>query len=124
MFRLISVNILLKFLVIIILCLSQNKYGQTTSVKADSTKPSSSRRGTSPGELNAHLDYTPGKVPGFWSVATAQTVMARYPDYRTAYWKDWTYVQGYMFYGFEMLYDATGDKIYLDYIKRYIDNFV
>jgi unsaturated rhamnogalacturonyl hydrolase len=82
------------------------------------------RRGTSPGVPGAHLDYKPGQAPQFWSVATAETIMARYPDYRQAYWKDWSYVQGYMFYGFEMLYRATGDQRYLDYIKRYIDCFV
>ena len=104
-----------------ILVFSQIHYAQTIS---DSTKPALLRRGTSPGKPGAHLDYEPGKAPEFWSVATAQTIMARYPDYRTAYWKDWTYVQGYMFYAFEILYNATGDKVYLDYIKKYIDNFL
>ncbi len=82
------------------------------------------RRGTSQGAPNATLPYTPGKAPEFWSVATAETVMARYPDYRTAYYKDFSYVHGYMFYGFEMLYKATGDKKYLNFIKNYIDKFV
>jgi unsaturated rhamnogalacturonyl hydrolase len=70
------------------------------------------------------LDYTFGKAPKYWSVATAESVMARYPDYREAYWKPWSYVQGYMFYGFGMLYKTTGNKKYIDYIKKYIDNFV
>ncbi|MGA2060034.1 MAG: alginate lyase family protein [Thermoguttaceae bacterium] len=82
------------------------------------------RKGTSPGSPEAHLDYTPGKAPKYWSIAAAETIMARYPDYREAYWKPWSYVQGYVFYGFEMLYRSTGDKKYLEYIKRYIDNFV
>lgn len=102
-------------------------FAQNVQNAQDTTKPAPPprpRRGTSPGDPNAHLDYTPGKAPQFWSIATAQTIMARYPDYRTAYWKDWTYVQGYMFYGFEMLYNLTGDKVYLDYMKKYIDNFV
>ncbi|MDP4208992.1 MAG: glycoside hydrolase family 88 protein [Bacteroidota bacterium] len=86
-----------------------------------SAKP---RRGTSPGVPDAHLNYVPGKAPKYWSVATAETFMARYPDYRKAYWKDWSYVQGYTFCGFEMLYKSTGDKKYLDYIKQYIDHFV
>ena len=82
------------------------------------------RRGTSPGVPEAHLEYPPGKSPKFWSKATAETIMQRYPDYRSAYWKDWTYVQGYMFCGFEMLYRVTGDKRYLGYMRRYIDQFV
>ena len=73
---------------------------------------------------NAHLDYTPGKAPRFWSVATAETIMARWPDYNRAYHASWTYVHGYALYGFEMLYRATGDERYFDYIKRYIDKHV
>lgn len=72
----------------------------------------------------ARLDYTPGQPPRFWSVATAETVMARWPDYRQAYWNAWTYVNGYMLYGFEMLYRSTGDERYLNYIKKYIDSLV
>src|SRR5579884_1701852 len=88
------------------------------------TPPPKPRRGTSPGVPGAHLDYKPGQPPPFWSVATAETIMARYPDYREAYWKPWSYCHGYVFRGFEMLYRATGDKKYLNYIQRYIDNFV
>jgi unsaturated rhamnogalacturonyl hydrolase len=86
--------------------------------------PAAPRRGTSQGVPGAHLDYAPGKAPRFWSIALADTVMARYPDYRVAYWKPWSYVQGYMFHGFDALYLATGNRKYLDYIQRYIDNFV
>jgi hypothetical protein len=57
---------------------------------------------------NAHLDYAPGKAPQLWSVATAETIMARWPDYNRAYHASWTYVHGYALYGFEMLYRATG----------------
>jgi unsaturated rhamnogalacturonyl hydrolase len=73
---------------------------------------------------DAHLDYTPGQAPKFWSVAAADTIMARWPDYSRAYFNSWTYVNGYELYGFEMLYRATGDQKYFDYIKRYIDQFV
>jgi unsaturated rhamnogalacturonyl hydrolase len=97
--------------------------GQDTIVKPKPVAPKP-RRGTSQGDPNARLPYTSGKAPEFWSVATAETVMARYPDYRTAYYKDFSYVHGYMFYGFEMLYKATGDKKYLNFIKNYIDKFV
>ena len=73
---------------------------------------------------DAHLDYSPGKAPEFWSVAAAETVMARWPDYSKAYFNAWTYVNGYELLGFEMLYRATGDKKYFDYAKRYIDQFI
>ena len=97
--------------------------GVATEPEATPT-PTPPRRGTSPGLPEARLDYVPGRAPKLWSIATAETIMARYPDYRTAYWKDWSYVQGYMFYGFEMLYRTTGDERYLDYMKRYIDSFI
>lgn len=96
----------------------------STAADSSKTKPVKARRGTSPGVPGAHLDYTPGRPPESWSRATAETIMERYPDYRQAYWKDWTYVQGYMFCGFEMLYRATRDRRYLDYMRRYIDHFV
>ncbi len=76
---------------------------------------------TAPG---AHLDYAPGQPPRFWSVAAAETVMARWPDYAKAYGSGWTYVNGYELFGFEMLYRETGDKKYFDYIKNFIDQFV
>ncbi|HZM05018.1 MAG TPA: glycoside hydrolase family 88 protein [Candidatus Saccharimonadales bacterium] len=72
----------------------------------------------------AHLDYPPGKTPRFWSVALADTIMARWPDYTKAYFNGWTYVNGYALRGFEMLYHSTGDKKYFDYARRYIDQFV
>ncbi len=76
---------------------------------------------TAPG---AHLDYAPGQPPKFWSVAAADTVMARWPDFSKAYFNSWTYVNGYELFGFEMLYRETGDKKYFDYIKNFIDQFV
>lgn len=116
----------LLFAAILLFVLTQNINAQSNNNKPDSAKAAivKIKRGTSQGNPNARLNYEPGKAPEFWSVATAQTIMARYPDYRAAYWKDWTYVQGYMFYGFEMLFNSTGDKTYLDYMKKYIDNFV
>jgi unsaturated rhamnogalacturonyl hydrolase len=73
---------------------------------------------------DAHLAYPPGKAPEFWSIATAETIMARWPDYSKAYFNSWTYVNGYALYGFDMLYRATGDRKYFDYTKRYIDQFI
>ena len=72
----------------------------------------------------AHLDYTPGQAPEFWSVAAADTIMARWPDFSQAYFNGWTYVNGYELYGFEILSKATGDPKYFDYTKRYLDQFV
>jgi rhamnogalacturonyl hydrolase YesR len=63
-------------------------------------------------------------APQSWAIATADTIMRRYPDYRTAYFRPWTYVHGYVLFGFEMLYRSTGDKKYFDYMKRYIDQIV
>lgn len=82
------------------------------------------KRGTSQGLADARLTYPAGIAPTYWSIATAESIMARYPDYREAYWKPWSYVQGYIFYAFEMLYKSTGDHRYIDFIKKYIDNFV
>lgn len=82
------------------------------------------RRTTSQGSPDAHLPYTPGDAPEMIAVPLAETIIARYPDYRSAYWKDYTYVQGYMFEAMDRLYQLTGDKKYLDYMKDYIDNFV
>ncbi|GAB6007605.1 glycoside hydrolase family 88 protein [Dysgonomonas reticulitermitis] len=72
----------------------------------------------------AKLDYIPGKAPVFWSIAAAQSTIARYPDFTQTYWNAWTYVNGYMACVFERLYKDTGDKTYLEYIKRYIDTFI
>ena len=63
---------------------------------------------------DAHLDYPPGQPPRFWSIAAAETVMARWPDFSRAYFNGWTYVNGYELFGFEMLYRATGDRKYAD----------
>jgi hypothetical protein len=38
----------------------------------------------------ARLDYAPGATPKFWSVAAAETVMARWPDFTKAYFNAWT----------------------------------
>ena len=82
------------------------------------------RKYTSPADPLAHLDYAAGDRAKFWSVATAQSIMVRWPDYTKAYDNGWTYVNGYGLYGFEMLYRATGDPKFFNYIKRYVDQFV
>ena len=82
------------------------------------------RRTTSQGDPEARLEYTPGDAPARLAVPLARSVMARYPDYRKAYWKDYTYVQGYMFEAMDRLGQLTGDSTYTAYIKDYIDHFV
>ena len=82
------------------------------------------RRTTSQGDPEARLDNSPGNAPARLALPLAESVMVRYPDYRNAYWKDYTYVQGYMFEAMDRLGQLTGDKRYTDYMKKYIDNFV
>ncbi len=82
------------------------------------------RRTTSQGDPDVRLEYTPGNAPAQLAIPLAKSVMARYPDYRTAYWKDYTYVQGYMFEAMNRLGQLTGDTSYINYMKRYVDNFV
>src|SRR5262249_61916632 len=76
---------------------------------------------TLPGQEAKHAVANP---PKSWAIATADTIMRRYPDFRTAYFRPWTYVHGYDLYGFEMLYRSTGDNKYLDYLKAYIASVV
>lgn len=73
---------------------------------------------------DARLAYSPGKAPSSWAVATAETIMARWPDYNLAYHASWTYVHGYALCAFERLYRDTGDKRYFNFIKRYIDQHI
>lgn len=79
------------------------------------------RRTTSQGVPEARLEYIPGSAPDLYSLAIARSVMARYPDYRKAYWKDYTYVQGYMFEAMDRLGQLTNDNQYVTYIDHFID---
>jgi rhamnogalacturonyl hydrolase YesR len=63
-------------------------------------------------------------TPASWAIATAESIMKRYPDFRDAYFRPWTYVHGYDLYGFEMLSRSTGDKKYRDYLERYLSSIV
>lgn len=82
------------------------------------------RRTTSQGDPEARLPYTPGDAPDELAIPLAKTVMVRYPDYRVAYWKDYTYVQGYMFEAMDRLAVLTKDYTYTRYMKTYMDHFV
>jgi rhamnogalacturonyl hydrolase YesR len=97
----------------------------TVALPAAATNNSAApRKYSSPPDPRAHLDLAPGGRPEFWSVAAADTIMARWPDFTQAYDNGWTYVNGYTLHGFELLYRATGDRKYFDYIQRYVDRFV
>lgn len=76
------------------------------------------------GVPEAWLACTPGQTPPLWSVALAETIMARHPDLRRAWYKPWNYVEGYVFGAFERLHQFTGDRRYLDYMKTLVDRFV
>ena len=82
------------------------------------------RRTTSQGVENAKLDYSPDIQLKQLALPLSETVMARYPDYRMAYWKNYTYVQGYMFEAMDRLGQVTGDAKYIDYMRKYIDHFL
>ena len=80
------------------------------------------RRMTSQGNPQATLPYK--ETPEYWAVPLAESLMARYPDYRYAYWKDYSYVHGYAFEALFRLYVLTGDKKYLEYVVHYLDHFI
>lgn len=66
----------------------------------------------------------PQNSPRFWSVAYADSLMARYPDPDSIPHRAWCYTQGYILRGFEMLADKTGEAKYFNYIKRFVDQHV
>jgi len=64
------------------------------------------------------------QMPKFWSVAYADSLMARYPDPDSIPHRAWCYTQGYILRGFEMLADKTGEAKYFNYLKRFVDQHV
>jgi rhamnogalacturonyl hydrolase YesR len=63
-------------------------------------------------------------APKAWSIAMAETIMKRNPGTPQDRLARWSYWKGYTLLGFEMLWRATGDRRYLDFMKREIDPFV
>ena len=59
-----------------------------------------------------------------WSIALADTILARFPDPDTIPYRRWCYVQGYVLCGFEKLWSYTGDPKYFDYLRRFVDQHV
>lgn len=70
--------------------------------------------------VNAQKTYT----PKYWSIAHANSLMARFPDPDNIPFKAWSYSQGYVLTGIEKLATMTGDPRYFEYIKRYADQRV
>jgi rhamnogalacturonyl hydrolase YesR len=72
---------------------------------------------------NSHAQQ--GNVPQQpWSIAMADTIMARNPGTPEDPLARWSYWKGYTLNGFEMLYQSTGDEKYLNFIKCEIDPYI
>jgi rhamnogalacturonyl hydrolase YesR len=63
-----------------------------------------------------------------WSVLTAQSFIMRFPDPDTLYCcgntNHFSWQAGYVMFSMEKLWKATGDPVYYNYIKRYVDQQV
>jgi unsaturated rhamnogalacturonyl hydrolase len=67
---------------------------------------------------------SPAQEPHYWSIALADTLMRRNTGAPGDSLTKWSYWKGYTLNGFEMLWQSTGDRRYLDYIKQQIDPFI
>jgi rhamnogalacturonyl hydrolase YesR len=65
--------------------------------------------------------HAPAQEPRYWSIALADTLMRRNTGAPGQSLTRWSYWKGYTLNGFEMLWQSTGDRRYLDYIKQQID---
>ena len=63
----------------------------------------------------------PAQEPRYWSVALADTLMKRNTGAPSDSLTPWSYWKGYTLDGFEMLWQSTGDRRYLNYIKQQVD---
>ena len=63
----------------------------------------------------------PAQEPRSWSIALADTLMKRNTGASGEPLTRWSYWKGYTLNGFEMLWQSTGDRRYLDFIKQQID---
>jgi len=64
------------------------------------------------------------QAAGGLAAALADSIIARYPDPGAIPDRRWGYVQGYLLSGFEKLYQATGERRFLDYLLGYADSQV
>jgi rhamnogalacturonyl hydrolase YesR len=63
-------------------------------------------------------------APTSWAVAVAETIMKRNPGTPSDVLARWSYWKAYTLLGFEMLWRSTGDRRYLDFIKRQMSPLV
>ncbi len=63
-------------------------------------------------------------APRYWSVAMADSLIQRNPDFTKNPFRSWGYANGYILCGFEKLYRATGDKKYWDFLRQQVDRYV
>ncbi|MDP4210646.1 MAG: glycoside hydrolase family 88 protein [Bacteroidota bacterium] len=67
------------------------------------------------------------KVPK-WSALTAQSFIRRFPDPDSIHWagqpNHFSWQAGYIMFAMEKMWHATGDKVYYNYIQRYVDQQV
>ena len=61
---------------------------------------------------------------GSWAVALAETIMRRNPGTGQDRLARWSYWKAYTLLGFEMLWRSTGDRRYLDFMRREFDRHV
>jgi rhamnogalacturonyl hydrolase YesR len=63
-----------------------------------------------------------------WSVLTADSFIARFPDPDSIHWvgqtNHFSWQAGYVMFAMEKMWRATNDVRYLDYVKRYVDQQV
>ena len=64
---------------------------------------------------------SPAQEPHYWSIALADTLMRRNTGAPGDSLTRWSYWKGYTLNGFEMLWQSTGDRRYLDYMKQQVD---
>ena len=70
------------------------------------------------------LPVSQAAAPSSFAVCMAETLMKRNPGTPQDRLARWSYWKGYTLMGFEMLWRATGDARYLDFIKREMGPFV
>jgi rhamnogalacturonyl hydrolase YesR len=63
-----------------------------------------------------------------YSIAVAQSFMKRVPDPDSIHWvgqtNSFSWQAGYVMFAMEKMWRSTGDSIYFDYIKKYVDEHV
>jgi rhamnogalacturonyl hydrolase YesR len=59
-----------------------------------------------------------------WSILMTETLMRKYPDPDTFPFKSWSYPQGFMLWGMVRLWETTGNRVYYDYVFKFVDKHV